>query len=244
LLTEKLAELGERGFCVLAARIDGARLEACCAALWPVLRRYLEEKGHEPNRGPGRHFLPMPFEPPCFLPELFFDEAVLAIARGLMDDQVVADQYGCDVPMRGSTYQGLHVDYRRPLFPEAPELLLPVYMLVVSVGLIDIAQENGPIAIAPGTHRMPREAALRAVESGEIRPELVPLGLGDVLLRHPWALHQGTPNRIEIPRPLVSLRYVRRWYTDQSRETCAIPRAVWRALTEEQQALLRFPVGE
>ena len=49
---------------------------------------------------------------------------------------MVADQWGCDVPLRGSDLQGIHVDYQRPLFAEAPELVLPPYMLTVSFGLV------------------------------------------------------------------------------------------------------------
>jgi hypothetical protein len=72
------------------------------------------------------------------------------------------------VPLRGSDYQGIHVDYRHPLFGEAPDLSLPVYVLVVSFGLVRITLEKGPIEIAPGTHRMVRKEALRAVEAGVI----------------------------------------------------------------------------
>ncbi len=102
-----------------------------------------------------------------------------------MDDRIVVDQWGCDVSLRGADYQGIHVDYQRPLFSEAPDLPLPVYMLVVSFGLLPITPESGPIEIAPGTHGMPREAALRAVECGEIGLQPVPLEIGDVLIRLP-----------------------------------------------------------
>jgi hypothetical protein len=71
----------------------------------------------------------------------------------------------------------------------------------------------------------------------------VPLEIGDVLVRHPWGLHRGTPNMTGTPRPLVTVRYVRRWYADHSREVNSIPRGVWRSLTPEQQGLLRSPSG-
>jgi hypothetical protein len=122
----------------------------------------------------------MPFDPPCFAPDFFFDDAILRIVRGAMDDRIVADQWGCDVPVEGSTYQGIHVDYARPLFAEAPEIVLPPYMLVVSFGLSRMARADGPIEIAPGTHRMPRAAALRAVEAGTISLRPVELDVGDV----------------------------------------------------------------
>ena len=48
-----------------------------------------------------------------------------------MDDRIVADQWGCDVPVRGSLFQDVHVDYQRPLFPECPDLALPPFAIVV-----------------------------------------------------------------------------------------------------------------
>jgi len=120
--------------------------------------------------------------------------------------------------------------------------LLPAYMLVVSFGLADILPAHGPIEIAPGTHRMPREQALRSVEDATMETQPVTLESGDVLIRHPWALHRGTPNVTATPRALVTIRYVRRWYADNSRKVNMIPRAVWHSLTAEQQSILRFPL--
>lgn len=186
-----------------------------------------------------RHFLPMPFTPPCFAPEFFFDAEVLCVVRSALGDRVVADQWGCDVPLQGSEYQGVHADYQRPLFEETPDLSLPPYMLVVSFGLVPITLANGPIEIAPGTHRLSRADARRAVDAGEIALRPVPLEIGDVLIRHPWALHRGTPNTTETPRALCTIRYVRRWYADASREVESIPRAVWETLTFEERSMVR-----
>src|SRR5262249_9863739 len=144
--------------------------------------------------------------------------------------------------LQGSTYQEPHVDFRRPLFEEIPDLLLPVYMLVVSFGLTRITATQGPIEIAPGTHRMPRYEALQAVKSGDIKMQPVPLEIGDALIRHPWALHRGTPNTTDSPRAMITLRYVRSWYGDNSRDVKPIPRRTWQALTSDQQTLLRFPL--
>ena len=241
---ENILEIRKTGFCVLKAHFARRLIDACREAFWPVLLGYLSAHGENPNRGAHRHFIPMPFVTPCFAPTFFFDPEVLSIVQGLMDDRVVADQWGCDVPLRGSGYQGAHVDYQRPLFAEFPDLALPVYMLVVSFGLVRIGLEHGPIEIAPGTHRMPRTEALQAVESGAIDMRPVPLEIGDVLIRHPWALHRGSPNSTGTPRALASVRYVRRWYADDSREVNAMPRAIWESLTPDQQGMMRFPVED
>jgi ectoine hydroxylase-related dioxygenase (phytanoyl-CoA dioxygenase family) len=115
--------------------------------------------------------------------------------------------------------------------------------MVVSFGLIRIAKEHGPIEIAPDTHRMKRTDALQAVEAGEVGLQAIPLEIGDVLIRHPWALHRGTPNTTDEPRALATIRYVRRWYADASRDVEALPHATWESLTAEQQGMLRFPLG-
>lgn len=239
---EEILALHENGYCVLKERLPKGAIDACREAFWPALLEYLKTHGHEPNRGPHRHFLPMPFEPPCFAPEFFFDPEVLAVIHGAMGLRVMADQWGCDVPLGGSEYQNFHADYQRPLFEEMPDLLLPPYMLVVSFGLVSITAANGPIEIARGTHRMRREEATRSLESGDSEVRAVPLEIGDILIRHPWALHRGTPNLSDMPRALVSVRYVRRWYADNSREVNSIPIALWESLTREQRALLRFPI--
>ena len=221
---ERIDEIRDRGYCVLRSHFAPALIDTCRKAFWPVLLAYLEAHHDAPNRGVKRHFLPMPFTRPCFAPEFFFDEDVLSVVRGVMDQRVVCDQWGCDVPLRGSGYQDVHVDYRRPLFEEAPNLVLPNYAMVVSFGLVRIAPENGPIEIGPGTP--------------------VPLEIGDVMIRNPWALHRGSPNRTDTPRAMASLRYVRRWYWDDSREVEAIPHEVWDSLTPAQQQMMRFRVQD
>jgi hypothetical protein len=52
----------------------------------------------------------MPLDPPCFVPDFFFDPEVLRIVRAVMDDRIVADQWGCDVPLPGSNHQEAHTD--------------------------------------------------------------------------------------------------------------------------------------
>jgi ectoine hydroxylase-related dioxygenase (phytanoyl-CoA dioxygenase family) len=239
---EHLIELQRQGYCILRGHLPSSLIDACRGAFWPQLLAYLG--AHPPNRGTQRHFLPMPFEPPCFTPEFFFDPAILQIARCAMDNRIVADQWGCDVPLLGSVHQSPHADYQRPLFPEAPALALPAYALVVSFALLPITPDNGPIEIAPGTHLLPRDTALEAVAAGDIPMRALPLEIGDVLIRHPHALHRGSPNITNTPRPLVSLRYVRRWYADDSREVHSLPRPVWESLSLEQKQVMRFPIGD
>jgi ectoine hydroxylase-related dioxygenase (phytanoyl-CoA dioxygenase family) len=239
----KSEELQKQGYCILKKHFAESLVEDCRVAFLPVLNAYLNRNEHLPNRGTNRHFLPMPFEPPCFASEFFFDTEILQILQNVMGENIVADQWGCDVPLFGSDYQIAHVDYQRPLFFEMPGLHLPPYMMVVSFGLTKIALEDGPIELAPGTHTMPRENAFRAVENSKIKLLPVTLDIGDVLIRHPWTIHRGTPNKSDTPRLLVSMRYVRNWYCDSSREVNTIPMAVWNTLSSAQKTMLRFSVS-
>ena len=115
-------------------------------------------------------------------------------------------------------------------------------MIAVSFGLTKITEENGAIEIAPGTHEMPREEAFKLVESSKIKMIPICLNVGDVLIRHPWTLHRGTPNLTELPRSLVTIRYVRSWYYDNSRQVNSIPTSVLNSLTDQQKQMLRFPI--
>ena len=236
-------ELKDRGFYVLRKHLSSSLVNACSEAFWPALERYLKVNAGRPNRGPRRHFLPMPWDERCYAPEFFFDSDVLSLVRGVMDDKAVADQWGCDVPLQGSCFQQFHADYQRPLFAERPDLQLPTYMVAMSFGLVPITRENGAMEVVPCTHRMPRSEALDQITSGVLTPQTVSLEIGDILLRDPWVLHRGTPNNTRDPRPLVTIRYVRRWYWDDSREVNSIPAALWRTMTDEQRRMMRFPLA-
>jgi hypothetical protein len=71
-IKEKIIEIQDRGYCILRAHFAALAIDACRNAFWPALLAHLQAHGHESNRGPHRHFLPMPFEPPCFAPDFFF----------------------------------------------------------------------------------------------------------------------------------------------------------------------------
>jgi len=239
---DKADELQEQGFCILKGHFAVSLVDNCRLAFLPVLEEYLKNNGHLPNRGTNRYFLPMPFEPHGFAPEFFFDNTILSIIKSILGDRIAADQWGCDVPLSGSDYQTVHVDYQRPLFQEFPDLQLPAYMLVMSFALTQITEKNGAIELAATTHRMTREEATKAVKTKEIKMLPVSMDIGDVLIRHPWVLHRGTPNKTDTPRLLATIRYVRNWYADNSREVNSIPPSVWKSLTTEQRNMLRFPV--
>ncbi len=149
-------------------------------------------------------------------------------------------QLGADVPLQGSTYQEIHRDYR-PLFTD--EITTPLYALAVNFPLVDVTEANGPFQQARGTHLMPRDTALQKVESGEIAMETFPLQMGDVMIRTPLALHRGTPNRTDTPRPMVVMGYVMHWL-HTPKVDLTLPQAYYDSLPAEDQQRLRCEVVE
>ena len=140
MIDSDLDDLTHNGYCVLREQFASSLIDACRIAVWPTLLAHVER--HEPNRGPNRHYFAMPFDPPRFSPQFFFNEALLQIVRGAMDDRIVADQWGCDVPVQGSTYQDAHVDFARPLFAESPAKF---FLKVVDAQIEFFRDEKGSV---------------------------------------------------------------------------------------------------
>ena len=130
-----IREFDNQGYCVLRGHFPPRLVEACREAFWTRLLAYLDG-GPGPNRGTQRHYLPMPFESPASRPSSSsilpcWPSCVVSWKTGSWPTE-----WGCGVPLPGSEYQEAHVDYQRPLFPEAPTLPLPPFALVVNFGLV------------------------------------------------------------------------------------------------------------
>src|SRR4051812_20368741 len=97
-LADKVEEFQKDGYCILKEQFATSLIDNCRAAFSPIFKTYLDSNEHLPNRGTKRYYLPMPFEPPCFALEFFFDPEILAIVKRLMGDRIIVDQWGCDVP--------------------------------------------------------------------------------------------------------------------------------------------------
>jgi ectoine hydroxylase-related dioxygenase (phytanoyl-CoA dioxygenase family) len=112
-------------------------------------------------------------------------------------------------PLNGSTYQDIHRD-TPPLFDDLPET--PSFQLAVNFPLCDVSLENGPFETTLGTHRMRPEDAMKAWNERRAPLHAITMELGDVMIRDVRALHRGTPNTTDVPRPMVVIGYSRSWY--------------------------------
>jgi len=224
-------------YCLLPEHFSKDTLKIWNEAFLPMLEAHIAREGHIQNRGPGRFYVTLPFAAPFSEPAFYEDEDILAIVQGLVGEDPVMPQLATDTPVLGSEYQDIHRD-APPLFPETGQET-PPFQLAVNFPLVEVRTENGPFEIAPGTHMISKEEGLRRIESGEVQLESIQMQLGDVLIRDVCGLHRGTPNRTDVPRPMVVIGYSRRWLF-RPEVSIRVPRAALDTLSERARRLLRF----
>ncbi len=82
------------------------------------------------------------------------------------------------------------------------------------------------------------KATLLAWRDGRLPLHAITMELGDVMIRDVRALHRGTPNRTELPRPMVVIGYSRSWYF-RPEVRIDVPDAVYQQLAPRAKCLLR-----
>jgi ectoine hydroxylase-related dioxygenase (phytanoyl-CoA dioxygenase family) len=230
------------GFCVLPGHIAAETIRAWGEHFAPLLEQHIAREGHLQNRGPERYYVTLPFDAPFADESVFCDADVLAVVEKLVGEDFTMVQLATDTPLVGSDYQDVHRD-APPLFPEWGQET-PAFQLAVNFPLVDVTPENGPFEVARGTHRMSKEEGMRMIESGERPLEPICLKAGDVMIRDVRGLHRGTPNRTDVPRPMVVVGYSRRWLF-RPEVSLRIPRHVWETLSPRSRQMLRYShVGE
>src|ERR671921_7932 len=115
-IKEFVREVLDEGFCVLRGHFPREKMEAWRAAFAPLLGRHVEREGHRLNRGPGRYYVTLPFRGPFADPEVFEDDAVLAVVRGLVGRDAQFHQLATDTPLLGPEFQDVPRD-TPSLFP-------------------------------------------------------------------------------------------------------------------------------
>jgi hypothetical protein len=239
----KAEEIKTQGFCILRDELPKDALAECFDAFLPILKEHAEKHQDNPNRGPERHYITLPFRHPFYDERFFFNEKVLAISESVLGENIRMDQYASDTPSKGSVYQDVHADLPL-LFPDQPDLIIPPHILAVNFPFIDITPENGPFEVARGSHLFPKEDGLKKIEDGEIPFDALLMNAGDVMIRDPRCLHRGTPNRTDTPRPMAVIGIFRDWHC-RRREYSPLPESIWAGLTERQRYLFeRIPRAE
>ena len=222
---------------ILRGAFPVATIDAWNAAFQPLLQAGMAADTDDPNRGPGRFYVTLPFHGLWSDPAIIDNDAILAVVSDLVGADGVMCQLATDTPVAGSEHQELHRDTQL-LFPETGEET-PPYQLAVNFPLVDVTADNGPMEYALGTHMLSKAEGLRRIESGEVPLQQCLMSRGDVVIRDVRHIHRGTPNPSPAPRPMVVIGYSRRWLFRPEVQV-RIPRETWDGLPDRARRWLRF----
>lgn len=236
---DRLAEsLNRDGICVIRNLFPQSVIEAWATAFEQLFQQRQNQPGGLAPREQARYYLTLPWTAPFADAAIFANPVILAVLNRVFAQEYRLVQLGADVPTQGSTFQETHRDFR-PLFTD--QLVTPLYALAVNFPLVEVTAENGPFQMARGTHRLPRTVGLAKIEAGEIPLESFYLQPGDVMIRSPLALHRGSPNHTDQPRPMIVMGYVMHWLHTAHLDL-SIPRAYYDSLPQPIQQMLRCKV--
>lgn len=231
-------DLNRDSVVVLPQHFPRETLARWAEALQPLLQSQVAREAHNPSRGAQRFYVTLPFQGLFADPSIYEDRDVLAIVERVVGPEPVLCQLATDTPLKGSDYQPWHAD-APALFPEWGTNDTPSFQLAVNFALCDVTDANGPFETTYGTHRMNKEDAMAGLASGAIAQHRITMAMGDVMIRDVRAIHRGTPNTTDAPRPMVVLGYSRRWLYRPEVEI-RVPRSSWDALSPVGRSLLRF----
>lgn len=223
---------------VLKDHIPRAKLARWADAQWPLLQAQIEREKDSPSRGAQRFYVTLPFQAPFADPDIYEDRDILAIVERVAGPEPVLCQLATDTPLKGSDYQAWHAD-TPALFPEWGTNDTPSFQIAVNFALCDVTDENGPFETTYGTHRMNKDEAMAGLKSGAIAQHRLKMRMGDVMIRDVRAVHRGTPNSTDQPRPMVVLGYSRRWLY-RPEVQIRVPQGEWDKLSPLGRSLLRF----
>lgn len=223
---------------ILRNHIPREKLARWAAAFPPLLQAQIAREKQASSRGAGRYYVTLPFRGIWADPEIYEDRDLLAIVERVSGPEPVMCQLASDTPMKGSDYQPWHAD-TPALFPEWGTNDTPSFQLAVNFALCDVTEENGPFETTFGTHRMNKDQALAGLQSGAIAQHRLKMDMGDVMIRDVRAVHRGTPNTTDAPRPMVVIGYSRRWYY-RPEVQIRIPQGEWDRLSPTGRSLLRY----
>ncbi|MBD2679370.1 MULTISPECIES: phytanoyl-CoA dioxygenase family protein [Nostoc] len=238
---DRLAQqLNQDGICIIPSLFEQKLIEEWAEAFEKLFRERQNQPGGLAPREVARYYLTLPWVSPFANELVFANPVIMGLLERVFYQEYVMVQLGVDVPFQGSDYQEIHRDFR-PLFSD--QIVTPLYALAVNFPLVEVTAENGPFQMARGTHVLLREEGLKKVASGEIPMESFYMQPGDVMVRSPLALHRGSPNRTNQPRPMVVMGYAMHWLHTPKVEL-TLQRDYYESLRMEIKQMLRCQVAE
>jgi ectoine hydroxylase-related dioxygenase (phytanoyl-CoA dioxygenase family) len=232
-------------------RVDGALIieDIVDAALIAEARRvfaeaysqYMDGRGYDDalSVGDRRLLITINLEAPFDDPQFFANPYLLPVLEAALDDGFVIGALGIVCSLPSAPAQHRHNDGGF-LFPRSGiDRLLPASAITVGIPLLEMNEVHGTTALWLGSHR---DASRVPIEEGS-KPVVRE---GSCMLWDFRLSHGGTPNRSELPRPLLYLTYCRPWFLDHLNYGESNPKqrpllarkGFWLGLSEQHRRLL------
>jgi ectoine hydroxylase-related dioxygenase (phytanoyl-CoA dioxygenase family) len=200
-----------------------------------LFREAIATPGGAVGRGPNRYYVEIHPERLRDFVELATHPWVVAVCSNVLGPDYKIVEVGFDVPGPGSADQPWHRDFPAP---RATRVQRRLDSLAFNVTTVDVEEDMGPFEIAPGTqwdlddasfeHGMfpPRELWPRyAARAQRKMPKM-----GDISVRSALAIHRGTANRSDRPRPVLVLGVDAPDACNAERHDVQFTRAYWEKL--------------
>lgn len=158
-----------------------------------------------------RYIIPISLQRPFDHPDLYANPLLLSLMKEFLGPHFILSAIGSVVSLPGATDQHIHADYY-PLFEENPAFTgtHPPFAITVGIPLVDIDVLNGPTKIWSGSHRTyPIDQKMESYSR-----HLLFGPMGSCYFWDYRTFHAGGSNHSDQLRPLLCLRYTRRWFRD------------------------------
>lgn len=225
------------GTLILEDIINPALIRQAREAFLQRYDRYLGEQSHHDalQVGERRLMITVDLEPPFERRELIANPLLLSVLKAAFEDDVILGAYGVVCSLPAAPCQHIHQDGADLFGQAALNRLLPLVAVTVGIPLLEMNAMYGTTALWPRSHRDETLATTQIAEEPQVREGSC--AIWDYRLRH-----RGTPNRSNLPRPLLYMTYCRAWFWDHKnyRQQAAVraPKRFLAGLPEDLRRLL------
>lgn len=202
-IADHVEKINRIGYTILENVIPKDAVAQMAEAFAPLYQANLETIRNDPNRGPMRHYIVLPFAAPLYQSAFHGDPEIYAIARAILGEDVYCNQYASDTPAKGSVHQDWHADTTVEFSEDGQ--LQPAKLICANTSFVDVTPENGPFEVSDGSHH--DLEAIEKLKSGDLDFTPLYLKVGDVLVRDPRCIHRGSPNTTDVPRCVAVLGF-------------------------------------
>jgi hypothetical protein len=159
------------------------------------------------DTGTGRFIAPIEITSAIAASGVLTHPALDRLFADSLSSDWVYEAFGMMMTQAGAPEQKGHRDAPE-LFPDTPlGRVLPPFALTVAIPLVDVAADNGPTAILPGSHRFDPAAC-----SGQ--PAIPDLPRGSVAVWTFSTIHWGMANATKADRPALYITVCRPFWSD------------------------------